>query len=481
VTPYYERPGVVIYNADCRIAMSEMEPESIDAIVCDPPYGLEFMGKEWDRLGDIGKVSHGGIPKYDGSTVFGRAARVNFNGSSNVRCRNCGKWKWGHTEGDAGGGGKRCHCDKPDFPSARPDQAKLMQEWHEAWAREALRVLKPGGHLLAFGGSRTFHRLTCAIEDAGFEIRDCLSWLYGSGFPKSLDVSKAIDKAAGVEREVTGPGNRHGGGSNGVYAQDAWTLEHHGDVAPITAPATDAAKQWEGWGTALKPAWEPIIMARKPLQGTVAENVQRYGTGAINVDGCRIEHTPGLEGTWGAKNRGNTRQDGWGFRDADGETVGTHRHPAGRWPANVCLDEDAAALLDQMSGELKSSKRQPHNSRERSHGTAYSVFEDAIYNDSNTYGDTGGASRFFYTAKASRSERGEGNSHPTVKPLALMRWLVAMVTPPDGCVLDPFMGSGTTLLAAKGFRAIGIEMDESYCAIAANRLGREVIGQSELL
>lgn len=278
----------------------------------------------------------------------------------------------------------------------------------EAW-EACQRILKPGGHLLAFGGTRTFHRLTCAIEDAGFEVRDCLSWLYGSGFPKSLDVSKAIDKAAGAER-------------------------------------TEAA-EWDGWGTALKPAWEPVVVARKPLAGTVAANVLKHGTGAINVDGCRVEASPEDEaaraatrGRWRRSlQRGTVGQPGQHNALAaaqSGDTrVGTSpaELPAGRWPANVVLDEQAAEMLDEAN--------------------------------------TGGPSRFFYTAKASSAER-DGATHPTVKPHALMRWLVRLVTPLGGVVLDPFAGSGTTLLAARQehMRAIGIEREAEYAEMAAHRL-----------
>src|ERR1017187_4303015 len=170
--------------------MAAMEAESVDAVVTDPPYGLEFMGKEWDRLGDIGKTSPAGPVKDQRTNVFGRTGSIAYSGSSNVKCLKCRKWQWDYPE-------RKCLCDMPEFPNVRAHQSQIMQDWHLAWATAALRVLKPGGHLLAFGGTRTFHRLTCGIEDAGFEIRDCLSWLYGSGFPKSLDVSKAIDRVNG--------------------------------------------------------------------------------------------------------------------------------------------------------------------------------------------------------------------------------------------------------------------------------------------
>jgi site-specific DNA-methyltransferase (adenine-specific) len=254
----------------------------------------------------------------------------------------------------------------------------------EFW-QEALRVAKPGAHLLAFGGTRTFHRLTVAIEDAGWEIRDCMMWLYGSGFPKSHDVSKAIDKDAGIWRGRAGAvvsGNPAMGGPN-------YERTDKGE------PATPEASAWQGWGTALKPAWEPVIVARKPLSGTVADNVLRYGTGALNIDGCRVG--------------GNE----------------------GRWPANV-MHDGSAEVVDG--------------------------FPDA-------------EARFFYCAKASRTDRDDGNTHPTVKPTDLMRYLCRLVTPPGGVVLDPFMGSGSTGKAAliEGLRFVGIDLDPAHVAIAQAR------------
>lgn len=266
------------YNLDCRDVMDLYTDEnSVDAIVTDPPYGLSFMGKDWD---------HG-------------------------------------------------------VPGA------------EFWAR-ALRVLKPGGHLLAFGGARTYHRLASAVEDAGFEIRDQIMWVYGSGFPKSLDVSKAIDKAAGAEREVVGESSRHVGkktqrldGLNGTST----FAETPGMGAYITAPATEAARQWQGFGTALKPAHEPIVLARKPLIGTVAANVLDHGTGALNIDGCRVGHGVRFNAPAGNKACGNSlnRRAVGMPEDAEGRTV------EGRWPANLILsyNEDEFELRSNVTSEQR--------------------------------------------------------------------------------------------------------------------------------
>lgn len=335
------------------------------------------------------------------------------------------------------------------------------------WA-ECLRVLKPGGHLLAFGGTRTYHRMACAIEDAGFEIRDSIHWLYGSGFPKSHDVSKAIDKAAGATREVVGsvtkgssplPNNHNGHWHDG---QKDGTFD-------ITAPATAATKQWEGWGTALKPAHEPIVMARKSLIGTVAANVLQHGTGALNIDDARVGSDGGHAGA-GAGAGAGARVFGDGLNGQRGTPV----PGMGRWPANVILDEDAAAELDAQTGKLTSGSRTA--------GTYNGFAGTGIYGDwtdvpmPSITGNSGGASRFFYCAKASRAERNAGgtieNTHPTVKPLALMRYLVRLVTPPGGTVLEPFAGSGTTMAAAilEGFNVIGCELTADYLPIIEGRI-----------
>lgn len=402
---------------------------SIDSIVTDPPYELGFMGKSWDASGIAYNVT--------------------------------------------------------------------------LW-RECLRVLKPGGHLLAFGGTRTYHRMAVAIEDAGFEIRDSIHWIYGSGFPKSLDVSKAIDKAAGVEREIIGHGTsgkilRANGQNERPYQEGQDRITHD-----ITAPATDEAQQWQGWGTALKPAHEPIVLARKPLEGTVANNVLTYGTGALNIDGTRIGRADGDVSHAGHRTATFGTQD----TVSGGDGSGGWEQSSGRWPANLvfthsadcsdeCGGECPVAKLDQQSGQTTSGKPRA----ERGHG--------GIWADGNgipcgpQHGDSGGASRFFYCAKPSKAERNAGldhlderpagiknssgrgfsetdphreikarNFHPTVKPLALMRYLIRLVTPPGGTTLDPFAGSGTTLVAAtlENTNSIGIELTTDYLPIIEGRL-----------
>jgi hypothetical protein len=420
--------------------------------------------------------------------------------------------------------------------------------------RECLRVLKPGGHLLAFGGSRTWHRLAVAVEDAGFEIRDSIAWLYGSGFPKSLDVSKAIDKARDDKadvysvtaqiatlRDAAGMTNRDldeacgldSGGASAAHwtapaaakqpriptveqwsflrellnpdaalESEVWRLNSRkgapGEAwqeAEVTgvkegamsgwdmdggtkfvdrelkAPNSDAAAQWQGWGTALKPAFEPVVVGRKPLQGTVAANVQAFGTGALNIDATRIGTETRTNG--GMSSLGVMHDDDWKPRAVE-STV------SGRWPANVVLDETTAPLLDQQSGTLAAGKF-PGKTRTKPKfgGSTYAngqVYEGKL--DTDPYEtDSGGASRFFYVAKAPKRERPvvDGVAHPTVKPLALMRWLVKLVTPPGGVVLDPFEGSGTTLEACllEGFAHVGIEREADYLPLIMSRIDRQ--------
>jgi SAM-dependent methyltransferase len=351
--------------------------------------------------------------------------------------------------------------------------------------RECLRVLKPGGHLLAFGAPRTWHNTQTAIEQAGFEIRDGIAWLTGSGFPKSLDVSKAIDKAAGAEREVIGP-NPHSSpgrapgvmgmsGDNRRPLMEARMAEAGIDKTPITAPATDAAREWQGWGTALKPAFEPVVVARKPLIGTVAANVTAHGTGALNIDACRIGAGGNLQRP---ERRGKGETGGWADYSQEPGQYGTP-DGQGRWPANVILDEDMAGVLDQQSGTLTSGKMKPTHTTAGVDGRASAYGKDAAggFTTMETYGDRGGASRFFYVAKAPKRERPvvDGVAHPTVKPLALMRWLVRLVTPPGGTVLEPFAGSGTTVEACllEGFRCVAIEKGDEYLPLILERIRRQ--------
>jgi DNA modification methylase len=422
-----------LFKGDCLDQLKLIPDCSIDSIVTDPPYGLAFMGKKWDY----------------------------------------------------------------DVPSV------------EIW-KEVLRVLKPGGHLLSFGGTRTYHRMVINIEDAGFEIRDQIMWIYGSGFPKSMDISKAIDKQAGAEREVIGKTKVAGGIHRGTMNDDGW----EGREQNITAPATESAKQWQGWGTALKPANEPICLARKPIsEKTVASNVLKHGTGAMNIDESRVGENPGYSYPNGAG--GNSFSVGNGV---DGTRNTPVLSSQGRWPANVIFDEEAGKILDEQTKDQRASKP-------RGGTTVNRTFKDAMFNmgedsivDGSQFNDSGGASRFFYCAKTSKSERnaglegmpekqasglpmrskdgdrgGEGidgsetdrttknqNFHPTVKPIKLMTYLIKLITPPGGIVLDPFMGSGSTGVAAKneGFKFVGIERDEEYFKIASNRIERSA--QSEL-
>jgi len=464
VKAHYSNDRATIYHGDCIEVMRSLPDNSVDSIVTDPPYELGFMGKGWDASG------------------------IAYN--------------------------------------------------PEVW-RNVLRVLKPGGHLLAFGGTRTWHRLAVGIEDAGFEIRDSIAWMYGSGFPKSLDVSKAIDKNNGevgrllkftfwmrttgltakqldaatdtfmgshyltsksqpaiptpelwslirplcgnvpewvdllveriaAEREVVGE-RRQRGRAEG----DAPFNTASSPTEILTAPATPEAQKWAGWGTALKPAHEPIVVARKPLIGTVAENVLTHGTGALNIDGSRI-------GTDGGGTHCNNRDkngkclghDNAG-RSTSGATVHGDNSASGRWPANVILDEAMAAELDRQSGVSAGKVGMKQISGKVTFGVGGDI--NAKRFDSGTT-DSGGASRFFYVPKANKNERPniDETAHPTVKPLTLMRYLCKLVTPPGGTILEPFAGSGTTIEAAlmEGFNVIAIEMTDEYLPLIVERIER---------
>jgi len=506
----------MVLHGDALERLRELPDNRVNAIVTDPPAGISFMGKDWDNFS--GKSARDSQPIRDAFISF---------------------------------------------------MASVMTE--------ALRVLKPGGHALVWALPRTSHWTALALEDAGFEIRDCVYHLFGSGFPKSLDVSKAIDKMAGAQREVVGSRTAHDIRRNVKKdAELGWTTRQgkFGAGAPsqtmeyeYTAPATPDAEQWDGWGTALKPAVECWWLCRKPLsEPTVAKNVLKWGTGAINVDGCRV----GLNGE--KQPAGSGKLESWRVLEGREDRQDWHSHATpvqGRWPANLvmshtlfcvqrgsqlikgnasgynwepssnqdnpvkmhntnikscvhygneevelweCAPDCPVALLDQQSGVSRSSTPGFHGRKDGIH-----VYNGNSYYKSATmlqggmeYGDTGGASRYFsrfhYSPKASRAERNRGceelpeqptvqfndgmvgairsdgtvvkpaisqqNHHPTVKPLALMRWLIRLITPPSGVVLDPFAGSGSTLVAAKeeGFSFIGIEREDEYVSIIEARL-----------
>jgi site-specific DNA-methyltransferase (adenine-specific) len=399
-----------IHTGDCRKWLGLLDGSSIDAVVTDPPYELGFMGKKWDSTGI----------------------------------------------------------------------AYQQMVWEEV-----LRVLKPGGHLLAFGGTRTYHRLACAIEDVGFEIRDSIHWIYGSGFPKSLDVSKAFDREAGLLSPESVGFTVAGYGHNEKLLT---TAPSAGYVKP--SPATEAAKQWEGWGTALKPAHEPIVLARKPFSGTVAANVQEYRTGGLNVDACRIDLDPKAKQMLRIAKQRTNKRSGKLHHDPGGdseeretlnEPIETYKK-SGRWPTNVVLSPEAAAELDEQTGELPSGSHSLLHKQGRKDATMPDRFLTGTPKGYQKKADTGGASRYFpvfkYEAKASRGEREFGladddrNDHPTVKPVALVQWLCRLITPPGGTVLDPFLGSGSTGIAAirEGFDFIGIELSPEYVELATRRI-----------
>ena len=415
---------MTILHGDCLELLAKLPANFVDAIVTDPPYGLGFMGKDWDRIG----------AKRDGHSVLP-------------------------------GGGEKAMAWNP----------QAFQSWCSSWASEALRVLKPGGHMLCFGGTRTFHRLVSGIEDAGFEIRDTLMWVYGQGFPKSHDISKGIDKHLGAERGIIGP--RHYLSSRGNHnMHDGWHRPWMDDPAAVrasmmeTTPATPEAQQWNGWGSALKPAFEPILLCRKPLIGTLAENVLKHGVGGLNIDGCRV----GTDSVgWGGAQGGSadpTQSQGRNYRLAAGEP----RPVEGRWPANVIHDgsEEVEAAFAQFPINPAGHKKAPNSP---ANPKATSIFNIGVGDQGYgnfRYGDKGhSASRFFYCAKASKKDRC-GSKHPTVKPIALLQYLITLITPPGGTVLDPFAGSGTTGQAASelGFDYILVEREPEYICDIERRL-----------
>ena len=500
-----------LLTGDCLDVLATLAPDSIDACATDPPYGISFMGREWDTFAPA-TVEQMRTPKAFGAD----------EANPNLR----GRTGWA--------GSAAIAYDRSAAASLK------FQAWTQQWAEAVLRVLKPGAHAVVCASPRMAHRVTCGLEDAGFEIRESVLWLYGSGFPKSINVGKQLDRRPGASqhaefaahlkarREALGlstsdvaeriVGTRSGACWNWEHHQfpesiwwpalrDLLELDEHWGIvleetdrkvagtqqrtsgfAPgqgsypkvsrdITTPATDLAHQWDGWGTALKPAYEPVILARKPLGGrTVAQCVAEFGTGALNIDGCRLE---------GAKPGG-----------------------LGRWPPNVAMDEAAAATLDAEVGERSGTVGAPRRRGPGGQGWGFLGHETTVGRTT----DVGGPSRFFYCPKASRDERERGcedlprktagdatdrqdgsaglnspragasrthgarNHHPTVKPVALMRWLVRLVTPRGGLVLDPFAGSGTTGIACvhEQCRFLGIEREAEYVPIAAARIGAAV-------
>lgn len=391
--PYYENENGRLYCGEAEEVLPNIEP--IHAIVCDPPYGIKFMGKAWD---------------YQVPSV--------------------GTWK-------------ACYD-----------------------------ALLPGGHLLSFAGTRTQHRMAVNIEDAGFEIRDMIAWVYGSGFPKSLDVSKAIDKLLGADREVIGDKIYGDGKSCHAVSERAMLLSAGKSQSgrtthnPLTAPATDSAREWEGYGTALKPAMEPITVARKPIEGTVAENVLRHGCGGLNVDGCRVGNNAG----WSYPNgRGG---EGWHGRESLGTNLSIPiAATKGRFPANLIHDGS-----DEVVGLFPNSKSTGGINGGKLGKRIYGNFENKVIGqNAGGLGDSGSAARFFYCAKASKADRGEGNTHPTVKPQDLIRYLIKLVLPHGGIVLDPFGGSGTLGVVCQkyGWKWVMIERDIKSVEIAVKRIEHE--------
>ena len=389
---------VTIHTGDSREILRTLPENSVDAIVTDPPYGLEFMGKDWDAPWK-GKASKE-FNEIEKGTLGGFTSLPNHSRVNNLRCEECDKWKFSSNP---------CKCEKPEFPNARLASMQGFQNWCAEWALECLRVLKPGGHLLAFSGSRTYHRMTCAIEDGGFEVRDQMMWVYGSGFPKSLNVGKKMEG-------------------------------------------------WDGWGTALKPAHEPICVARKPLDGTVAENIRKWGVGGMNIDGCRV----GTEGATKRKGDSTERESGW----TSGHQV--EKLNTGRWPANL-MHDGSEEVLGLFPGDADSSPARffycPKASK-RDRDDGLDGFDERRESDREKDDGVGGDN------PRNRTNKPRRNIHPTVKPTELMRYLCRLVTPPGGTVLDPFLGSGSTGKAAvlEGFSFVGIDLSAEYAEIAKARI-----------
>jgi DNA modification methylase len=565
-----------LYHGDCLEVLRELPADSLDSVVTDPPAGIAFMGKGWD---DPNAWQYP-ISKHGFTDGGDRVAAPAITTARNPNCRKCKRHKRGWK--DIPG----CECAQPDFDGLEKhlESRDIFVSWLTEVMRECLRVLKPGGHALVWSIPRTSHWTGTALEEAGFEVRDSILHLFGQGFPKSLNIGKAIDKMKGAERPVVGSRTFEGKAAQDWKDKAGHTFSGGGASAEglkktvdVTAPATPEAAEWEGWGTSLKPAVEIWWLVRKPLrEKTVAEQVLKTGTGGINVDGSRVDTNEDLNGgaysgqkrekagTWQSEDRSEGK--GSGFRPGSGE----YQQPQGRWPANVVLthspeckqlgtkkvkgitggttvvrkggmnpddartasaagrfaakqqpdrkgysDESGeeaivdwecapgcpVGALNDQSGSLKSGK-----DVNPTQGPVQGFFGSGqnYYSSGANYGDSGGASRFFhnfepdydvpffYTGKITSGERKEDleeegliNKHPTVKTQKLMTFLIKLITPPGGTVLDPFAGSGSTLVAAvnNGFRFIGVERDPEYLKIARGRLDkaveREILNQEQ--
>ncbi len=423
---------------DCAERMRELQDCAVDSIVCDPPYGIAFMGSKWDNYG-----------QRCGDATVDERRRI------------------AEDYAEAHAGAPRYGNSRHDTRNSRREGLNFQAAMTPIFA-EALRVAKPGAFMCCFGSPRTYHRLTCAIEDAGWNVKDCVMFVHGMGFSKGLNISKAIDKRLGAERtEVVGTRHRNVkpfDDSNG-WNDNSTTGDHQ-----YTAPASEEAKEWDGWNSALKPAYEPIVIAQKPVEKTIVDNVLKHGTGAFNVDACRIP-VDASDDVY-AKNP-HTRSKGTDAYDHNcygkyGEMGEDYDPSRGRYPANLVHDGSPEVIaLFPTTGKSRGG-----GGVKRVGTHVYDGGYKGKHYDAVGFMDSGSAARFFYCAKPSRKERGEGNTHPTVKSVALMRWLVRLVTRMGGIVLDPFMGSGTTGIAAlqEGMRFVGIEREEKYMEIAKRRI-----------
>ena len=418
----YQIGGQQVACGDCVEVMRSLPDNSVDSIITDPPYGISFMGRSWDTFD---------------------------------------KKQFGH----AGEEGQNDLKVKKGFNTLPRYQSEGMYAFFLEWSKECLRVLRPGGHLIAFSATRSVHRMASAIEDAGFEIRDQIGWCYYSGFPKSMDISKQIDKMAGVKREIVGKGPDYGHTKITIDQKYGFS-----DKYDITKPSTKEAQYWQGWGTALKPAYEPCVLARKPIaEKNVASQVLKTGTGAINIDACRFgygdpcwigpqdelqQKEPILNKAHGHKNNSNNR-----LQKNTSKYLISNVSDLGRWPAN----------LYQCPKPSRSEREEGLTDLE-----AIAGFEAVNRKEGSAGVDNP-------RAGAGRTASEVKNFHPTVKPVNLMRWLIRLVTPVNGLVLEPFLGSGTTGVASslEGFRSIGIERDSDYADICIQRIshaeGAEIV------